>query len=123
MSAGLNDAFLSGVAFDDDALIKVLRWRAARSRVERGDSPGFTDGDFEVAAKALDMLRDHGTERVTHGRHCTCSACAREDWTQAGFAPCGMHGLSCPNEYRPLGAAGSLVPRAAHQGVSDDAPR
>jgi hypothetical protein len=45
--------------------------------------------------------------KITHGRHCTCSACAREDWTSPGIAPCGMHGSSCPRRYQPWGLAGS----------------
>jgi hypothetical protein len=40
---------------------------------------------------------------VTHGRHCPCSACEREDWTRI-TAPCGMHGASCPAVYAPLSA-------------------
>ena len=47
-------------------------------------------------------------EKITHGRHCTCSACAREDWTQEWIAPCGMHGSSCPREYQPWGPAGTF---------------
>jgi hypothetical protein len=39
--------------------------------------------------------------RRTHGRHCPCSACAQEDWTNPNLAPCGMHGLSCPAVYDP----------------------
>lgn len=39
--------------------------------------------------------------RVTHGRHCPCSACAREDWTKI-VAPCGMHGEGCPAVYAPI---------------------
>ncbi len=46
------------------------------------------------------------TERITHGRHCTCSACARADWTNPDLAPCGMHGSSCPRKYQPWGLAG-----------------
>lgn len=46
-----------------------------------------------------------GDERLTHGRHCPCSACAREDWTNPDLAPCGMHGQSCPREYAPRAAA------------------
>jgi len=45
--------------------------------------------------------------RITHGRHCTCSACAAQDWGEPGLAPCGMHGPSCPAEYQPWGAAGT----------------
>jgi hypothetical protein len=41
---------------------------------------------------------------VTHGRHCPCSACAREDWANPGLAHCGMHGPSCPPVYAPVAA-------------------
>jgi hypothetical protein len=47
--------------------------------------------------------------RVTHGRHCSCSACAAEDWTNPRFV-CGMHGEACPAVYAPLGSAGDLLP-------------
>jgi protein gp37 len=40
-------------------------------------------------------------ERITHGRHCGCSACARQDWSEPQLAPCGMHGPSCPPVYSP----------------------
>lgn len=54
-----------------------------------------------------EAIADSGTgERITHGRHCTCSACAREDWSRI-TAPCGMHGEACPAVYAPLGSAGS----------------
>lgn len=39
--------------------------------------------------------------KVTHGRHCLCSACAREDWTRPELACCGMHGPECPANYAP----------------------
>lgn len=39
---------------------------------------------------------------VTHGRHCPCSACKAEDWTDPRLAPCGMHGADCPREYAPM---------------------
>ena len=42
--------------------------------------------------------------RVTHGRHCSCSACAREDWTRI-TGPCGMHGKNCPAVYAPISPA------------------
>jgi hypothetical protein len=38
---------------------------------------------------------------ITHGRHCPCSACKREDWANI-VAPCGMHGPGCPPEYAPI---------------------
>lgn len=40
-------------------------------------------------------------ERVTHGRHCFCSACAQQDWSEPQLAPCGMHGPGCPPRYAP----------------------
>jgi len=49
------------------------------------------------------------SQRVTHGRHCICSACAAQDWAEPGLASCGMHGPSCPAVYAPLGAAGDTV--------------
>ena len=52
------------------------------------------------AREALAGL-DTPAERVTHGRHCPCSACAREDWTRI-TGPCGMHGADCPAVYAPL---------------------
>lgn len=42
-----------------------------------------------------------GVTRMTHGRHCVCSACAAEDWTKI-TSPCGMHGESCPAKYMPV---------------------
>ena len=47
---------------------------------------------------------------LTHGRHCTCSACRAEDWTQTWIAPCGMHGASCERAYQPIDLPlGSMV--------------
>jgi hypothetical protein len=63
-----------------------------RAGVGVSDSP---DGDLGSAP----------AERVTHGRHCPCSACAREDWSRI-TAPCGMHGADCPREYAPTAAEG-----------------
>lgn len=57
------------------------------------------------------------SERITHGRHCICSACAAQDWAEPGLAPCGMHGPSCPPVYVPLGAAGDVQrPSATSEG-------
>jgi len=52
------------------------------------------------------------SEQVTHGRHCECSACAREDWTRI-TGPCGMHGASCPAVYAPIKAMSDDVLSAA----------
>lgn len=43
-------------------------------------------------------------KRITHGRHCTCTACRATDWTNPDLAGCGMHGDSCPRVYAPLTA-------------------
>lgn len=59
---------------------------------------------WEAAAGDQPRIRS----RITHGRHCTCSACAREDWTPVNL-PCGMHGSECPNRYQPWGPAGRVV--------------
>lgn len=60
--------------------------------------------------------REKVNERVTHGRHCPCSACKREDWTRPELGPCGMHGEGCPAVYAPLpSAAGSSVPDTSGQ--------
>lgn len=69
--------------------------------------------DADARARREERERLTG-KRITHGRHCICSACAREDWTNPRFAPCGMHGPGCPQRYQPLGAAGDPVP--AEQG-------
>jgi hypothetical protein len=53
--------------------------------------------------------------RITHGRHCICGACAREDWTDPRLACCGMHGPSCPAAYHPLGRAGDPVGADDHR--------
>ena len=50
---------------------------------------------------------------ITHGRHCACTPCSKQDWSEPELAPCGMHGSSCPPVYAPLGGAGDPVPLAA----------
>jgi hypothetical protein len=60
--------------------------------------------------------------KISHGRHCTCSACAREDWTKPDLACCGMHGEDCPALYQPIGPAGTFMPdlmAALEKGLSD----
>lgn len=37
---------------------------------------------------------------ASHGRHCSCGACAQHDWTRI-TSPCGVHGPSCPAVYDP----------------------
>ena len=61
----------------------------------------------ERAGQTVEVQALH--PRITHGRHCTCSACAREDWTNPDLAPCGMHGEDCLALYQPLGFAGDTV--------------
>jgi hypothetical protein len=71
---------------------------------ESGPEPGELDGivavNFDKGAIARTVL--FTPERVTHGRHCPCSACAQEDWTNPKLAHCGMHGPSCPPVYAPI---------------------
>lgn len=41
---------------------------------------------------------------MTHGRHCTCTPCALEEWANVPV-PCGEHPNGCPPEmpvWRPL---------------------
>lgn len=76
----------------------------ANGNIEATTKYDVTD-QFEALAK-----KRAGVERITHGRHCTCSACAREDWTNADLAPCGMHGDDCPALYQPWGLAGDPLP-------------
>lgn len=58
----------------------------------------------------MSLSQELGPARLTHGRHCRCSSCAREDWTNPQLAPCGMHGEACPAVYAPIDAPlGSIV--------------
>jgi hypothetical protein len=87
-----------------------------------GDVPGLHEmrpgaGRCEHSAECdCQEFREHVStpgqpdgEKITHGRHCVCSACAAQDWAELQLAPCGMHGPSCPPVYAPLGAAGDSV--------------
>ena len=53
------------------------------------------------AKRAEEAEQQRKRRPVTHGRHCKCSACAREDWTRI-TVPCGMHGPGCPAVYAPI---------------------
>ena len=72
-------------------------------------------GRWDWPVLALELLEEHGRRivdarpKITHGRHCACSSCACEDWTNADLAPCGMHGSDCPALYQPWGLAGDPV--------------
>ncbi len=61
------------------------------------------DDDRGICEACGEVLTTTTTERVTHGRHCPCSACEREDWTRI-TGPCGMHGADCPAVYAPVAA-------------------
>lgn len=76
---------------DEDGVLNSLRMvlEGNPGCAERGD---YTDAQWEV------LMAAQGKHRVTHGRHCLCSACAREDWTKI-TSPCGMHGPDCPAVY------------------------
>lgn len=77
---------------------------------------GDAIGDFPGAASRvpsapgdIPAIGGARAERISHGRHCICSACAAQDWAEPGLAHCGMHGESCPPVYAPLGAAGDRL--------------
>ena len=69
------------------------------------------EASYMECRKAAEAIKPRADDlchtKITHGRHCTCSACAAEDWTDPRLAPCGMHGSSCPREYQPWGLAGT----------------
>ena len=62
-----------------------------------------------IVDAVLNVKRSPEATSITHGRHCFCSACAREDWTNPELAPCGMHGSSCPRVYAPFGRSGQAL--------------
>lgn len=74
---------------------------------------------FLPALERHDLAVVDLAKHITHGRHCTCRACAQEDWPRI-TSPCGMHGADCPAVYAPLGQAGArLLDRAgSKRGVS-----
>ena len=88
---------------------------AARMEHERAGMRAALLAVGAIVPDAAEKVHAALASRVTHGRHCTCSACAREDWTNPALAACGMHGASCPAEYAPLGPAGSLVPASSER--------
>lgn len=99
------------------------RLRAAAARVVAADNAGAgtwaSEGEErmremvaaldDLAAALADSASQPEGERITHGRHCVCSACAREDWASGQFI-CGMHGRDCPHVYAPLGEPREDVP-------------
>lgn len=67
------------------------------------DIPSYCETTLTAISEARLSAAD--PPQVTHGRHCPCSACEREDWTQPHLAPCGMQGPSCPPVYAPREAS------------------
>jgi hypothetical protein len=134
----------NGVLCRECANAEVVALRRERDRLRKAlasiahyhydvmlDAERDLQGVKEIARAALADTADGPPrwQKITHGRHCTCSACAREDWTQRRLAPCGMHGSSCPREYQPWGAPGTYTDRQP-AGTADgpaacqcDAPR
>jgi hypothetical protein len=80
-------------------------------KANTGRSAAARDEAIQIAAMAMRYVLDVTPpfEHLTHGRHCSCSACAREDWARPELAACGMHGPLCPPVYAPLGAPGDRV--------------
>lgn len=56
---------------------------------------------IQIAAMGLRYALDLCGPKHTHGRHCSCRACAAEDWPRV-TSPCGMHGPDCPAVYDPI---------------------
>lgn len=54
-----------------------------------------------------------GLERQTHGRHCLCTPCCLQDWSEPELAPCGMHGSACPPVYDPYERAARVIENLA----------
>lgn len=119
---------LGGVRLDADAVAEIDaaledfqdRFTALAWRVAEWDPADCGEDVRELLGPTRDRLiasatspahrRDAPEPRVTHGRHCTCGACEREDWTRPDLGPCGMHGKDCPREYAPIALAGRPVP-------------
>ena len=98
----------------------AARWRAAESEREeleaalravmRGEKLPIPVWEYLYNNGALSQAtKREGTEKVTHGRHCSCRACGAQDWSEPQLAPCGMHGSKCPPVYDPRGHAGEVV--------------
>jgi len=73
-------------------------------KADTGQSAAARAEAIQLAAMAVRYVVDLCQPRVTHGRHCPCTACKQEDWTKI-TAPCGMHGPECPAVYAPVEAA------------------
>lgn len=66
---------------------------AARQRRLNEEAQRVVDGFRELA-----QYRNGDTlvfSTGTHGRHCPCTPCRAQDWTEPNLAPCGMHGAAC----------------------------
>lgn len=106
----------SGGSYSRDDLECDEAFMAAEAvlRSEFGEPPteeAWCDVYGFIVNAVLEELDSH--ERLTHGRHCACASCERQDWTEPQLAPCGMHGSECPAVYAPLGRAGERVRRVA----------
>jgi hypothetical protein len=90
----------------------IAEFALAAVRQQRND---VEETEEELAAVRAELdeaqraLQAAVGKKITHGRHCTCTACAQEDWTNPKFV-CGMHGSGCPSVYAPLGDAGERLP-------------
>ena len=90
-------------------------WEALQRYLEGG--PEVRDAAYveflrlwnENRAALSQATKREETEKVTHGRHCSCRACGAQDWSEPQLAPCGMHGSKCPPVYDPRGYAGEVV--------------
>lgn len=113
----LDEKVLRALAAADEASTSMHAFGPMNDKWLRGFAAALLDEGLTIGRASIGVLHAHGKDRVTHGRHCSCGACAREEWSSIG-SPCGMHGESCPAVYDPLGSAGAIVPVTPHREAS-----
>lgn len=102
-------AVLRAIGEADRAATSMVPFGPMNDRWLRGFAKALASEGLTVGRASASQLHVYGLERITHGRHCTCGSCAKEDWTRREIAWCGMHGEGCPALYDPRGSAGQIV--------------
>lgn len=90
-------------------LTQVVREADQALETAGGGSRHWLRDYFLPTLEAYGLAVVDVAKHITHGRHCTCTPCRVEDWTNPKLAPCGMHGADCPPVYAPLGCAGDRI--------------
>lgn len=104
----MDDAVLKAIAVADEASTSMYAFGPMNDKWMRGFASALIAQGLTVARATTEQLRAHGKERITHGRHCACSSCAREHWSLYP-GTCGMHGPICPDLYDPRGMPGAIL--------------